>query len=200
MFLKISSRRHSVPVSSTPKIRHRILAVLPLVGFSLWLGYKQLQSYLVQPEAIFVLGGHEERERFAAQLAIQHPSLPIWVSSGSPQGYVRKIFTKAGISGDRLHLDYQAKDTVTNFTTLVNQFKAQGIDSIYLVTSANHLPRARVIGEIIFGSQGIIIKPMPVNSDRPPESWEKILRDGARSLLWIATGKTGESLTFKRFH
>ncbi|ACK65995.1 protein of unknown function DUF218 [Rippkaea orientalis PCC 8801] len=194
MLLKIHSPKHNRQIFGFPRVKLRILPLIPVVGIAAWLGYKQVQSYRVKPEAIFVLGGHEERERFAAQLAKDHPTLPIWVSSGSPKGYAKRIFAKAGVERDRLHLDYQAKDTVTNFTTLVNEFKAQGIDSVYLVTSKNHLPRARVIGEIIFGSQGIVIKPMAVECDRPPEPWEKILRDGARSLLWVATGKTGETL------
>ncbi|WP_198648934.1 YdcF family protein, partial [Cyanothece sp. BG0011] len=116
------------------------------------------------------------------------------VSSGSPQNYVTKIFTNAGISGDRLHLDYQAKDTVTNFTTLVKELKAQGIDSVYLITSDNHMNRARIIGEIVFGTQGITLKPLSVPSDDSPEPIEKIIRDGGRSFLWLLTGKTGETL------
>lgn len=161
----------------------------------LWFGYKQVQSYFVQPEALFVLGGHEERECFAAKLAQQYPDLPIWVSSGSPKDYAQRIFAKAGIKGDRLHLDYQASDTVTNFTSLVAELKAQGIDSVYLITSDNHMPRARLIGEIVFGSQGIIIKPMAVPSNSPPESIKKSLRDGARAILWLTTGHTGASIT-----
>ena len=153
-----------------------------------------MQSYFVQPEAIFVLGGHEERERFATQLAQQHPDLPVWISSGSPEDYVRRMFARAGISGDRLHLDYRATDTVTNFTTLVDQLKAQGISSVYLVTSDNHMRRARLIGEIVFGSQGITLKPVPTLSHSPPESWRKCLRDGARAVLWVTTGHTGVSL------
>ena len=168
--------------------------LIPLLALGSWFAYKQLQTYFVQPEAIFVLGGHEDRERFAAQLALTHPNLPVWVSSGSPQGYVTKIFTNAGVNRDRLHLDYQAKDTVTNFTTLVQTFKSQGIDSVYLITSDNHMNRARVIGEIVFGTQGIIIKPMAVPSHHSPEPLEKIVRDGGRSLLWLLTGKTGETL------
>lgn len=160
-----------------------------------WFGYKQIQSYFVKPEALFVLGGHEEREHFAAQLAKQHPHIPIWVSSGSPKDYAQKIFAKEGIKRDRLHLDYQASDTVTNFTSLVDRLKAEGIDSVYLITSENHMLRARIIGEIIFGSRGIIVKPISVPSDSPPESIRKSLRDGARAILWLTTGHTGATVT-----
>jgi uncharacterized SAM-binding protein YcdF (DUF218 family) len=176
------------PRKKTKKRFHLLL--LPLMGASFWFGYKVLQSYFVKPEAVLVLGGHEERERFAAQLATQYPNLPVWVSSGSPKNYVTKIFAKAGIDRDRLHLDYHAVDTVTNFTTLVNEFQKRGIDSVYLVTSDNHMSRALVIGEIVFGSKGIVIKPLSVPSNAPPESLEKCVRDGARALFWLVTGET----------
>lgn len=194
MLLKIRSPRPEIQVIPPRRAKIRIFPLIPLLTLGLWFGYKQLQSYFVQPEAIFVLGGHEDRERFAAKLALKHPNLPIWVSSGSPEGYATKIFTKAGVNSNRLHLDYQAKDTVTNFTTLVKELKSQGIESVYLITSDNHMNRARVIGEIVFGSQGIILKPLSVPSHSSPEPLEKIVRDGGRSLLWLLTGKTGENL------
>ena len=182
---------HHLTKRKSHKLRLLWLSAIVL-GF--WFGYKHVQSYLVQPEAVFVLGGHEERECFAAQLATKHPQLPIWVSSGSPEDYATRIFTKAGIKSDRLHLDYQASDTVTNFTSLVDELEAQGIDSVYLITSENHMLRARIIGEIVFGSRGIILKPVSVPSDYPPESIDKSLRDGARAILWLTTGHTGANV------
>ena len=161
----------------------------------LWLGYKQIKSQFEQPQAIVVLGGSEERERFTAQFARQHPDIPIWVSSGTPKGYARQVFAKAGIDRSRLHLDYRAVDTVTNFTTLVDELQARGIKSIYLITSDYHMRRARVIGEIVLGSRGIDLKPVSVPSGQSPETIEKAIRDGARALLWVTTGHTGASLS-----
>ena len=65
---------------------------------------------------------------------------------------------------------------MTSFTTLVDELKAEGIDSVYLVTSDDHMRRARVIGEIVFGSRGIILEPLPVISGRSPEPIEKCFR------------------------
>src|SRR4028119_216605 len=144
-------------------------------------------------EAIFVLGGAEARERFAAKFAQSHPRLPIWVSSGSPKDYAQRIFAKAGIKKSRVHLDYQAVDTVTNFTTLVDRFQSEGINRVYLITSDDHMRRARVIGDIVFGSRGIAIKPVPVPSGRAPEPTEKCLRDGARALFWVSTAPVDAS-------
>lgn len=192
MLLKIGSRKQNYIYKKRRRTKGNFLLwVLSVALISAWVGYKQVNSYLVKPDAILVLGGHEDREHFAAQFAQQHPNIHIWVSGGSPEDYAERIFSKAGIERDRVHLDYRAIDTVTNFTTLVEELKAQGIDSVYLVTSDNHMLRARVIGEVVFGSQGITLKPVSVPSDNEAEPLEKSLRDGARAVLWLITGHTG---------
>jgi uncharacterized SAM-binding protein YcdF (DUF218 family) len=177
------------------RVKHQTLKLILITALSIsgWFGYRTMQGYLIKPEAVFVLGGHEAREKFAANLAQQDSHLEIWVSSGSPQNYVQQIFAFRGISSDRLHLDYQAEDTVTNFTTIVDKLKANGIQSVYLVTSDNHMTRARIVGEIVFGSRGIAIQPIAVPSQSPPEPPEKCLRDSARAILWLATGYTGST-------
>ncbi len=180
-----------------PEVKSRKWKIKPLlfgaIALISWLGYRQITSYFIEPEAIFVLGGDYKREVFAAQLAKQYPNIPIWVSSGSPEGYVKKIFRSRGIKSDRLHLDYRAVDTVTNFTTLADELRAREIDSVYLVTSQSHMTRARVIAEIVFGSRNIIVKPRSVNTNSQEEPVEKSVRDGARSVLWLMTGYTGAS-------
>ncbi|MEH1841648.1 MAG: YdcF family protein [Nostoc sp.] len=165
-----------------------------VLSLMIWWGYKEVQNQFVQPQAVIVLGGstrHLEREKFTAEFVSQHPNIPIWITGGSPARFTQHVFTKAGVDPKRLHLDYEAVDTVTNFTTLVDDLQARGIKSVYLITSDFHMRRACVIGEIILGSRGIYLKPVPVPSEKPPESIEKSIRDGARAILWIATGYTG---------
>ena len=166
-----------------------------LLGLSiaLWFG-NPLMKKSTPPEALLVLGGAIEREEFAAKFARDHPQLEIWVSGGSNEEYAQWIFSEAGIDLSRVHLDYQAVDTVTNFTTLVDLLNSQGVESVYLVTSDDHMLRARVIGEIVLGSRGISFHPLPVPSGRSPEPIEKVIRDGVRSILWVTTGYTGSSL------
>lgn len=149
---------------------------------------------MLQPQAIFVLGGSPEREAFAAEFAREHPNLPVWVSSGSPEDYAYWVFSESQIASDRLHLDYRAVDTVTNFTSLVEDFQDKNIRSLYLITSDYHMRRARTIGAIVFGSRGIEFEAVPIPSDEPEESLGKVARDAARSLLWVMTGRTGASL------
>ena len=191
MFLPFSYPPEAELVNINRASKFKYLFFLSIVATSLCVGFKPAEQVPTEPEAMLVLGGHEERERYAAKLALEHPQLPIWLSSGSPQAYAQEIFENAGIQNDRLHFDYTASDTLTNFTTLVDKLKAQGIDSVYLITSENHMQRAKIIGDIVFGSRGIDFQPIAVPSKNPPEPFEKSLRDGARAVFWLITGSTG---------
>lgn len=147
------------------------------------------------PQAIFVLGGGHYREESAAQLASAYPELDIWISSGSKPDVIRSIFQSAGVSADRMHLDYQASDTISNFTTLLPQFKARHFQHLWLVTSDYHMQRANAIALIILGSRGITHTTHTVPSqNRPPESTLRTGRDLVRAVMWLMTGQTGEAL------
>lgn len=168
-----------------------MLLILPL---SLLWGYKKVQSVFLEPQVILVLGGSTkrlEREKFTANFANKYPNLPIWISGGSPPSATKKIFTKAGVDSKRLYLDYRANNTVENFTTLVDDLQKRGIKRLYLVTSDYHMRRASVIGEIVLGSRGIDFKAVSVPSRNNSEPIEKSIRDGVRSIVWVATGLGG---------
>lgn len=141
------------------------------------------------PQAILMLGGGNGREPFTARLAQDYPDLPIWVSSGSPQA--AQAFAETGIAPHRLHIDNQATDTVTNFTTTLQPLKAKSIHHIYLVTSDYHMPRATAIATLIFGSYGIAFTPAEVPTDQADEPYILVLRDLIRSYLWLLTGWSG---------
>ena len=196
-----SSSRRSVPrmasVSSSPKnVRKRPRSRrFPwwalLVPGLLWGSYRTVVNHFAKPQAIFVLGGSPDREQFAARLAQDYPDLPIWVSSGSNKEYSEWVFEQAGIDPDRIHLDYRAVDTLTNFTTLMDDLRAKGITSLYLVTSDYHMRRAQWISEVVGGSRGIVFKSVPIPTDQPEEPIAKSIRDSARAVVWTFTGFTG---------
>lgn len=146
------------------------------------------------PQAILTLGGGSDREKFTAQFAQMHPSLEIWVSSGTPPNQAREIFHAAGIPNTQVHLDRRAVDTVTNFTSLVKDFKKRNFHHLYLITSDFHMARAKAIATFVLGSQGIAFTPISIPSNQPLESWFHILRDSGRAVLWLFTGRTGASL------
>jgi len=173
-----------------------------VTGLGTWI---KLQTTLAlrkapQPEAILMLGGNHEREPFTAQFAAQQEQpLEIWVSSGVGREKATQAFKAAGISEEQFHLDYQAVDTVTNFSTLVNDLKSKDIDHVYLITSDFHMPRSKAIATIILGSQGIAFTPIEVPSSDEGESPLSIARDVSRSILWTLTGRTAATLN-PQFH
>jgi uncharacterized SAM-binding protein YcdF (DUF218 family) len=172
------------------------IGICALLGFvSYFFLRMMLASYKTpNPQALLVLGGDPKREKVAANLASQHPTLPIWVSSGSLPNESRMIFRQAGISQDRLHIDTRAYDTVTNFTSLVEDFKGQNFQHIYLITSDCHMPRAKVIAIVVLGGQGITFTPVSVPSNHSQESFFEIVGDAGRSLLWFFTNRSGTGL------
>ena len=147
-----------------------------------------------QPQAILTLGGGHQREVFTATFAQSQPHIPIWVSTGSKELRAREIFHNAGVDNRRIYLDRRATDTVTNFTTLVKDFKQQNIAHVYLITSDFHLPRAKAIAFIVLGSQGITYTPVALPTNRQLEPQIKIIRDIVRSFFWLVTKHTGSSL------
>ncbi len=181
-----------------PKVRHKkrrfTLASVLLLAIGFWLGHWHVRGRLSSPTAALVLGGDANREEFAAQFAIDHPDIDVWISSGANPEYATWVFQKSQVPLDRLHLDYRAVDTVTNFTTLVDDFDTLGIKSVYLITSDYHMRRASTIATIVLGSRGIHYKTLPVASEHPPEPLLRTVRDGGRSILWVFTGKTGSEL------
>lgn len=194
MWLRINiNKRRYKRLANSPNFR-LLLALVTVF----WFGYQQLKNEFQRPQALLVLGGAIEREVFAAKFAQKHPQLPIWVSSGTNPEFAKWVFSEAGIESDRVHLDYRAVDTVTNFTTLVDELSDRGIESVYLITSDDHMRRAKIIGEIVLGSRGIRFKPVAVPSGRAPEPVEKSLRDGARAILWLTTGYTGANFNQAR--
>lgn len=178
----------------------RIIAASIVGALGIWLGNIAIKLELAahqapKPEAILVLGGGIGREETAAILAKNDPTLVVWVSSSErPSEDKYAIFQAAEISLERVYLDYQATDTVTNFTTLVAQFKRHQIRHLYVVTSDFHMPRAQVIGSIVLGHSGMTFTPITMPTNERTESWLRIARDGSRSMLWTITGKTGEQI------
>ena len=171
----------------------RLWSLLMLVPVA-WLGHSQVKARLREPQAILVLGGDAKREHFAAELARQNPNLEIWISSGTNPEYAEWLFQEANIEKTRVRLDYRAVDTVTNFTTLVEDLKKEDIQSVYLVTSDYHMRRATMIGQIVLGRYDIAFQPVSVPSESPKsEPLLRGLRDAARSVLWVFTGQTGSS-------
>ncbi|MDI9406580.1 MAG: YdcF family protein [Chitinophagaceae bacterium] len=143
------------------------------------------------PQLILVLGGDLDRERRAADLARQY-GLPVVVSGGSNPEYAHWLFEQhQGLPPGQVQLDYRARDTLSNFTSLVDDLRRARIRHALLVTSTDHMDRALLVGRIVAGSRGIALTPVPVDcrDQCRPEGRRKVWGDGVRAGLWVVTGR-----------
>ena len=143
------------------------------------------------PQMILVLGGDKDRELAAADLA-RRDGLPVVVSGGTNPEYAHWIFQqRKGLPSDQVQLDYRARDTLTNFTYLVDDLRKAHIRHALLVTSRDHMERALLVGRIVAGSRGIHLTPVavPCGTLCLPEGRRKIWGDGLRAGLWVLSGR-----------
>ena len=171
------------------RLLRSVVALLVLASLGWLLLPRLLQPWLPPPQLILVLGGDLDREKVAAQVA-GRSGLPVLVSGGSNSAYARWLFNRYGVSPSQLRLDYSARDTLGNFTTVVDRLRRQGVRHVLLVTSGDHMQRALLVGRLVAGSRGIHLTPMPVpcGSKCRPEPFGKVWGDGLRALVWVLSG------------
>ena len=163
-----------------------LLAAMPL----LWLSRGLWLPPAPPPQLILVLGGDVERERVAGELA-KRDGLPVLVSGGSNPEYATWQFGRQGLDAGRVQLDYRATDTLSNFTSVVDELKRAKVRHVLLVTSSDHMARALLVGRMVAGSRGIALTPVevPCGNRCTPEGERKVWGDGARAALWVLTGR-----------
>ena len=167
------------------------LLALILAGGFLWLSRGWWWPAPPTPQMILVLGGDVAREREAAALAARQ-GLPVVVSGGSNPEYAHWLFEqRQGLPPHQVQLDYRARDTLSNFTSLVDDLRHARIRHALLVTSSYHMGRALLVGRIVAGSRGIHLTPVPVScGDRcQPEGRRKVWGDGLRAAVWVLSGR-----------
>lgn len=143
-------------------------------------------------DAYLVLGGSIQREIYVAELAKQHPEIPILISTGSEDPCIWLIFQRAKAPMEKVWLEDCARSTFDNFyfsTPILREWNAH---KIRLITSGSHLPRAMWLAQILLGSHGFWVEPEIVPEQGVPgnqESWPKTGLDVARSLVWAIAGQ-----------
>jgi uncharacterized SAM-binding protein YcdF (DUF218 family) len=147
-----------------------------------------------------VLGGDVERERVAGELA-RRDGLPVLVSGGSNPEYAQWQFGQQGLDQGRVQLDYRATDTLSNFTSVVDELKRAKVRHVLLVTSSDHMNRALLVGRLVAGSRGITLTPVSVPCGElcHPEGRRKVWGDGLRAGLWVLTGRDLKAWAAERF-
>ena len=192
-------RRHRGPRG---RRRRRSRGLWLLLGASamVWLTRGLWLPPVPPPQMILVLGGDVERERVAADLA-RRDGLPVLVSGGSNPEYAHWLFGRQGLDDGRVQLDYRATDTLSNFTSVVDELKRAQVRHVLLVTSSDHMDRALLVGRVVAGSRGISLTPVPVPCGQRclPEGRSKVWGDGARAALWVLTGRDLRGWAAARF-
>jgi len=185
-----SPRQPSRP-ARTRRFPWRGLALLAASTSLLWLSRGWWLPAPPKPQMILVLGGDVAREQAAAELARQR-GLPVVVSGGSNPEYAHWLFAqREGLPQGQVLLDYRASDTVSNFTSLVDDLRRARIRHALLVTSSDHMERALLVGRLVAGSRGIHLTPVPVScgNDCQREPRRKLWFDTLRSALWVLSGQ-----------
>ena len=140
-------------------------------------------------DVIIHLGGDPTRVYETIQTARDNPSALIIVSSEGNPVWVDQQLQAAGISRDRYVFDFNAWDTVTNFTETKRWVMQQRPQKLFVVTNQFHIPRAETIAYCVFWKEGVKVVSCPV-ADRAPhsESWQLVLGDVVRALVWRLSG------------
>ena len=119
-------------------------------------------------------------------------TVPVYASS--PASDVPAACRAAGgaaAASERIAVDTQAVDTVSNFTTLAPLLYGTMVEHVLVLTSGWHAKRAAHVATVVLGDAcgiAFTVAGLPSSASVPDESWLKCLRDELRAHLWLAIG------------
>ncbi|MEL6461235.1 MAG: YdcF family protein [Cyanobacteria bacterium J06621_15] len=157
---------------------------------AVWLFFTTITVFFASSkpiDAFFVLGGSIKREIYVAQLAKKYPQIPILISSGSKDPCIWLIFQRETASMDKVWLEKCADSTFDNFYYSIPILEEWGVHNVKLITSTTHLPRAKLMAQILLGSHRIWVSPDIIKEKGIPgnqEYWWKTGLDITRSIFW----------------
>jgi len=138
-------------------------------------------------DAFFVFGGGLHRELYVARLKKQYPDVPVLISKGSLQPYILSIFERLQAPIYNVWIEECANSTFDNCCFGLPILKSWQVKKVMLVTSASHLPRAKLLAQIILGAHGIWVESSSVTEICTPgnqESKLKTVLDAIRASAW----------------
>ena len=136
---------------------------------------------------ILHLGGGMTRADKCIELAKLYPKAPILVSSegGNPIEY----YAQRGIDPNRVFLDYDAWDTLTNFTHTLSRVKKEfRAQKVFVVTHDFHMKRSMIIAHAVYWLRGITPIASPAGGRTEPEPENYVRDDTIRAWVWRLTG------------
>lgn len=157
---------------------------------SIWLFFTTIAVFIASSkpvDAFFVLGGSIKREMYVAQLAQKYPQVPILISSGSKDPCIWLIFQRQIAPMDNVWLEKCADSTFDNFYYSIPILQRWGVRKVKLITSTTHLPRAKLMAQILLGSHRMWVEPDIIQEKGIPGNREygwKTALDVTRSIFW----------------
>jgi uncharacterized SAM-binding protein YcdF (DUF218 family) len=109
-------------------------------------------------ESFLVLGGSITREIYSANLAKKYPAIPFLISQGSPDPCIVLIFRRVQAHLDHILLEKCAHSTFDNYYYALPILRQWNVHKVKIITSYTHLPRAKWLGQIILGGNGIWVE------------------------------------------
>jgi uncharacterized SAM-binding protein YcdF (DUF218 family) len=165
-----------------------VVLILLMSSWLLLLDRPMLKEAASRPiDSILVLGGSIRREIYVAEIAKEFPQMPILISSGSAEPCLWLIFQQSQAPIDQVWLQNCATSTFKNYYFALPLLKQWDVHHVKIITSATHLPRAKWLAQIIFGTHGIwteidLVPEAGIPGNR--ETWLKTSLDVIRSFIW----------------
>ena len=136
-------------------------------------------------DVILQLGGNPARSETGIELAKAYPEAKVVISTGEHS--CKQMYIDAGVDADRIILDDEALDTVTNLTTTYKLLRRLNCKRVFVVTDMFHTYRANLITMAVWGCR-IPFYMVPHGTVRQPKDSTYAPSDFFRALLWRLTG------------
>ncbi|AFY53666.1 hypothetical protein Riv7116_1093 [Rivularia sp. PCC 7116] len=165
------------------------------IFIAIWLFFTTITVFFASSkpiDAFFVLGGSIKREMYVAELAKKYPQTPILISSGSEDPCIWLIFQRETVPTEKVWLEKCANSTFDNFYYSIPILQQWGVRKVKLITSTTHLPRAKLMAQILFGSHRMWVEPDIIQEKGIPgnrEYWWKTGLDVTRSIFWAGVSQ-----------
>ena len=140
-------------------------------------------------DAMLVLGGTPNRERYAAELAKQHPDWKILISGGSEDPCIWLMFDKARAPKDNVWMERCSKNTLENLMYSTPILRSWHVHHVLLISDLPQAQRSFPMTRVCLGAHGMWCNRILVPGSggeplrRPP--WMDI----ALSVLWAMAGQ-----------
>ena len=171
-----------------------MLLLSGFLAFTLHVARSEPPNPLPQADGIVVLTGKGGGRLSAGALLLQnHKAERLLISGINPANNTEKIQHLLGLDDATFNccvdLDYEAENTYANAQQTSRWVKSLGYDRIILVTSAYHMPRAKL--EIRAAMENVTIIPYPVKTkpaqDAPwwggSDKWKRLFREYSKLLI-----------------